>query len=227
MGFMDIIPSTAPKLLTSKTGFSNYLLIVYSYSKIPKFYVMERTNTEEVTDKLDMFQSRFGKIDEFVWWDLEIISEDAGTQFTSTEFQDECQSCGVHLTLVDPEDQEMNRKVEVTWRTLRTVAHSLMVNVRVSEAYIHFALMYTSDHIFLVLPIKYLMNEDGEPTTPFKLVTGKKPSVSFLRVLCCPCLVRKDNAHGGAKALNMRHQVQKGFLIIFVLIPQHQKWCLL
>ena len=34
-----------------------------------------------------MFQSRFGKIDKSEWWDLERISGDAGTQFTSTEFK--------------------------------------------------------------------------------------------------------------------------------------------
>ena len=45
---------------------------------------MEKTTTEEVMEKLDMFQSRYGKIDEFVWWNLERISADAGTQFTST-----------------------------------------------------------------------------------------------------------------------------------------------
>ena len=39
-------------------------------------------------DKLDMFQDRFGKIEKFVSWDLEIISADAGKQFTYTEFQD-------------------------------------------------------------------------------------------------------------------------------------------
>ena len=54
-------------------------------------------------DKLDMFQSRLGKIDEFGWLDLEIISEYSGTQFTSTEFKDECQTCGVHLMLADTE----------------------------------------------------------------------------------------------------------------------------
>ena len=48
---------------------------------------MDKITTEEVTDKLDMFQSRFGKIDRFGWWDLEGITEDAGTQFTSTEFK--------------------------------------------------------------------------------------------------------------------------------------------
>ena len=35
--------------------------------------------------------------------------------------------------------------------------------------------------------------------------------------------VLKATTHVGAKALNMRHQTQKGFRGIFVVIPQHQK----
>ena len=58
---MDIIPSTAPKNLTSNTTFSNYLLIVDAYSKIPKLFGMENITTAEVLEKLDMFQSRFGE----------------------------------------------------------------------------------------------------------------------------------------------------------------------
>ena len=60
--FMDIVPSTAPKSLTSHTTVSNYLLTVDAYPKIPKLYAMEKIVTEEVIDKLDMFQSRFGKL---------------------------------------------------------------------------------------------------------------------------------------------------------------------
>ena len=97
--FMDIISSTAPKSLTIDTNVSNYLLIVDVYSKIPKLYGMEQVTTEEAMEKLDMFQSRFGKIDQFGWWDLERISADAGTQFTLTEFKDECQTSGFLLTL--------------------------------------------------------------------------------------------------------------------------------
>ena len=63
---------------------------------------MEKITTEEVIDKLDMFLSRFGKIDQFGWWDLERISADAGTQFTLTEFKDECQTRRVCLTLAAP-----------------------------------------------------------------------------------------------------------------------------
>ena len=111
----------------------------------------------------------------------------------------------------------------MTWITLRTIAHSLMVHARVSGAYIHFALMYMIDHIFPVLTIKYLIKEDGDPTTPHKLAKGTKPSVSHLRVLFFPCVVQKYTAHVETKELNMRHQAQKGFRGIFVGIPEHQK----
>ena len=117
----------------------------------------------------------------------------------------------------------MNGQVEVTWRTLRTIAHALMVNARVPEIYVHFALIYTTDHIFPVLPIKDLIKEDGYPTTPYKLATGTKPSVSYLRVLFCLCVVRKATAHVDTKTLNMRHQAPKGFRGIFVGIPEHKK----
>ena len=52
-------------------------------------------------DKLDTFKDRFRKMYKFGWWDLEIISADAGTQFTSTDFKEECQTRGVGLMLAD------------------------------------------------------------------------------------------------------------------------------
>ena len=68
-----------------------------------------------------------------------------------------------------------------------------------------------------------MINEDGDPNTPFKIATGTKKSVSHLRVLFCPYVVRKATAHVGTKVLNTRHQAQKGFHGIFVGIQQHQK----
>ena len=106
---------------------------------------------------------------------------------------------------------------------MHKIAHYVIVNARVLEVYIHFALMYTTDHIFPVLPIKDVINKDGNPTTPFKLSKGTKPSVSNLRVLFCPCVVQKATAQVDKKVLNMRHQAQKGFRGICVRIPQHQK----
>ena len=117
----------------------------------------------------------------------------------------------------------MNGQVELTWRKLRTVAHALMVHARVPEVYVHFSLMYSTDHIFPVLPIKDLINKDGGPTKPHKLATGTKPSVSHLCVLFYPCVVRKYTTHVETKTLKMRHQAQKWFRGIFIGIPEHQK----
>ena len=105
---MGVIPLTAPKGFTSDTNVSNYLLIVDTYYKIPKLYGMEKITTEQVINKLYMFQSKFGKIDKFRWWNLKTISADADTQFTSMEFKRECQTRGVHLRLVAPEHKEIN-----------------------------------------------------------------------------------------------------------------------
>ena len=45
---MDIIPLTAPKSLTSDIAFSNYILIVDDYSKIPNFIVWEKQEQKKL-----------------------------------------------------------------------------------------------------------------------------------------------------------------------------------
>ena len=107
----------------------------------------------------------------------------------------------------------MNRQVKVKRRTLRTIEHSLMVHARVLEAYINFELIYKTDHILLVLAIKDLINEDVKPATSFKPTMVMKHSASHLHTLFCPYVVRKTTAHVGTKALNMRHQWQKFFVV--------------
>ena len=72
-----------------------------------------------------------------------------------------------------------------------------------------------------------MINEDGDPTTPFKPATDIKPSVSHSCMLFFPCVVRKATSHIDKKALNIRRQAQKSFCSIFVGIIQHQKWYLL
>ena len=42
-------------------------------------------------------------------------------------------------------------------------------------------------------------------------------------MLFFPCVVRKATAHVETKTLNIRHQSQKVFRVIFVGIPEHQK----
>ena len=74
-----------------------------AYYKITKFNGMENITTEEVMEKTHRFQARFGKLDEFGWWDMEIIQTDAGTQFTYKVFQKVLSVHGVRLTLAAPD----------------------------------------------------------------------------------------------------------------------------
>ena len=60
---MDIIPAIYYKNLTKDTTVDNYLLVLDDYSKLPRLYGMENIITEEVMDKLDIFQARFVKVD--------------------------------------------------------------------------------------------------------------------------------------------------------------------
>ena len=137
---------------------------------------------------------------------MDKIQTDTETQFTSKDFQEGLSVQGVQLKLAAPEHQEINDQVKVTWWKFQIITQSIMVHTQVSDEYIHFELMNTTHHIFTVLPIKHLITQDGEPTTPHTLATGTKPSVSNLRVLFCPCVVKDLTAKIDRKALNTRHQ---------------------
>ena len=65
MGFYGYNSINSTQIFDKWHNFSNYILIVDAYYKIPKLYDMDKITTEEVIEKLDMFQPRFGKIDEF------------------------------------------------------------------------------------------------------------------------------------------------------------------
>ena len=85
---------------------------------------------------------------------MDRIQTDSGKQFTSKEFLEGISLHGVRLKLSAPYHQEMNSQFEVTWQTFQTISQSIMVHAQVSDKYIHFSLIYMTDHIFTVLPIK-------------------------------------------------------------------------
>ena len=59
-------------------------------------------------EKLYMFQARFGIVDEFIFWNMERIRTNVGRQFISKEFQEGLSVCGVRLSFVAQDHQDMN-----------------------------------------------------------------------------------------------------------------------
>ena len=72
---------------------------------------------------------------------MEIIPTESCTQFTSKEFQEGLYVRVQKLLLAAPHHQEIYVQVKVICQTLKTIAHSITVHARVSEEYLHFALM--------------------------------------------------------------------------------------
>ena len=79
-----------------------------AYFNLPIFYVMENIITKEVMEKLDIFQSRFGKVDKCGWWDLKRIQTDAGTLFKSKDSFGDIYVHRVRITLAGLDHQEYN-----------------------------------------------------------------------------------------------------------------------
>ena len=124
MGFHENYPRHSfQKFDKRHINFDNFILIGDAYSKLPRYYGTESINIEEVMDKLDMFQSIFGKLNEFGWWDLDKIKTSAGPQFISKNFQEGISIRKVRLTLEAPGHKYINEKFEVTWNNLKTVSH--------------------------------------------------------------------------------------------------------
>ena len=71
--FIEVIAAIASNSLTSETSFLIIFLLLIHTQKFQISYGTERISTEEVMDKLDIFQYGFGKIDEFGWWYLKIL----------------------------------------------------------------------------------------------------------------------------------------------------------
>ena len=84
-----------------RTSWSDLENVEYSCAHM----VWRKSKQKKLWTNWIFFNPYFGKIDQSGWWDLEKISADAGTQFTPTEFKEECQTCGVRLTLAAPEHQ--------------------------------------------------------------------------------------------------------------------------
>ena len=103
------------------------------------------------------------------------IWSDAGTQFTSEEFQAFCQLHTIKCELAAPKHQEMNSICESKWKRIKYIANKQLTQAQLSHHFQYFARCYAID-ILNVMPTGALRKEQRKLTTPFELVHGYKPS---------------------------------------------------
>ncbi len=128
----------------------------------------------------------------------------------------------MQLVLAAPKKQYQNHLAERTWQTVSSMSRSLLVHAQLPDTFTYHALTYAC-HIFNVLPVRGLMNEEEIPSTPYQLFFGKCPFISRFRVFGCSTIVRHWVLHNktngkqterGARGIFLGlHMNQKGYLV--------------
>jgi hypothetical protein len=218
--FIDILHSPSSLGLTSITSFPFYLILVDAYSRYSSIYGLPNKSTTTVIRTLTQYSADHRTVSTYEYFDIARIRSDAGSQFTSTEFQNFCRTERIHLSLSAPKKQSQNHLAKRSWQTINRMDQSLLVHAHLPDQYHYHAVLYATS-IFNVLPIKDLFTTTGAPSTPYYLFTDNKPYIAHYRIFGCPIIAKKWllSSHGQT----LTKQTERGIRGIFIGFPSNQK----
>jgi hypothetical protein len=168
--------------LATSTNYSAYLFIVTTPGKLTGWIGLPTESTTFIINVLKHWLTAtelLGRTQS-----VRFIRTDAGTAFTSTKFVSECTSLGSKVEAAAPEHQEMKGICKAKWREVHNIANILLNNARLGGAFFHHAHAYAV-HIINVCPAKNVIDQDGNPTTPYQYSFQRKPSIANFRVFGC------------------------------------------
>lgn len=91
------------------------------------------------------------------------------------------------------------------------MGHFLLVHAHLPDTFMYHALTYAC-HIFNVLPVRGLLNEEDTPATPHQLFFGKCPMVSKYRVFGCPTIDHRWVTHNKSNGKQTEHGTRGIFI---------------
>ena len=160
--------------VTFINGYSHRLVVklIKAKSEVPKLTkeYLERAETE-TSEQANYFHS------------------DGGGEYGSTSLQDYFKSKGVHHEMTNPYTPQENSISERMNRTLIEMAHAMLSDTGLPNAYWGDAILYAT-HMLNHVPTRTL---DGD-LTPHEAFTGNKPSVAHLRIFGCKAHVHVPDA---------------------------------
>ncbi len=210
--FMDCIPSPGIMRGIPEARAANFLFITDPTSKYTEKLNVTDKSTKETIKVLGNWRGNMVKkgFKMFIY-----LRTDAGSNFTSDEFKTWCKSQHIELSIAGPKHQEQNAFAERAYGTASRMARSMLVRARLSLNFYHFALKYACKQK-RVLPAKGLIDEDGNPTTTYAILHGKKPRIGRFKVFGCPCVFKRYQPRSDGDSTTDFKQLQKGCRGIFV-----------
>jgi hypothetical protein len=202
--------------LTTNTNYSAYLFRVTTPGKLTRWIGLptERTTFIIIALKQWLTDSKLLGHTQSV----RFICTDTGSAFISTKFIAKCTSLGVKVKAAAPEHQEMNDVCKAKWREVHNNANILLNNAKLGGAFSHHAHAYAV-HITNVCPVKNVIDQDGNPTTPCQYSFQRKPSIANFRVFRCPSFFKCYEPTFSNKLTTYKQQLQRASCGIFLGFP--------
>jgi len=175
-----------PTTYASLGGNKYFLVIVDDYSRYTwTFFLQGKAKVASIFKKFAKnAQNQF---------DVKIkkIRSDNGKEFDNTNIEEYCDEVGIKHEFSSTYTPKQNGVVERKNQTLITLARTMLDEYNTSEKMWAEAIntaCYASNWLF---PHKFLEK------TPYELLNGKKPDVSFFSVFGCKCYMYKKRQHLG------------------------------
>ena len=168
-----------PMSTTARGGYEYFITFTDDLSRYGYIYLMKHKS--EAFEKFKEFQNeaqnQLGK-------KIKFLRSDRGGEYMSHEFDDHLKSCGIVPQLTPPGTPQRNGVSERRNRTLLDMVRSMMSRTDLPLSFWGYCLE-TAAFTLNRVPSKLVEK------TPHEMWTGKKPSLSFLKIWGCEAFVKR------------------------------------
>jgi hypothetical protein len=199
---MDLFGQTTYK---SPGGNLYCLVIVHDFSCYTwTFFLEDKGKTFDIFKKFaTRAQNEFGS-------SMVKISSDNGSESRNTKVEEYCDGEGIKHEFSSTYTPQQNGVVERKNKTLITLARAMLDDYGVSQRFWAEAIntaCHASNRVYLH---RLLMK------TPYELLIGRNPNISFFRVFSCKCFMFKNRKHLG----KFESRVDEGIFVGYASNPK-------
>ena len=166
----------------ARGGYQYFITFTDDFSRYGYVYLLKHKS--ESFEKFKIFknevQNQLGK-------SIKALRSDRGGEYLSQEFAHYLKECGIISQLTPPGTPQWNGVSERRNRTLLDMVRSMMSQTDLPTSFWGFALE-TAAFILNRIPSKSVQK------TPYEMWTGKRPSLSFLKIWGCDAYVKRQTS---------------------------------
>ncbi len=168
-----------PMSSTARGGFGYFITFTDDFSRYGYVYLMRHKS--ESFEKFKEFQN---EVQNHLGKTIKYLRSDRGGEYLSLEFGNHVKECGIVPQLTPPGTPQWNGVSERRNRTLLDMVRSMMSQTDLPLSFWGYALE-TAAFTLNRVPSKSV------DKTPYEIWTGKRPSLSFLKIWGCEVYVKR------------------------------------